>query len=644
MKKTSKIWPIYWVDLLDSLWLSESELQAAVDTEYNESIKLTTQKRAIFDRRDKLNLGIKDQQEKLYVRLVYSIEDTLLALEHSDERTVNFYWRNPSQQDYADVINNDAKFDYEQMDCEKKKYQVRWDKLHYWVGIEAFVWYDYTLHAPKYNVISPKVRCPDWFGDVNNGMRYTGFEMQATRYELENDDTFFNVDKLQSPQQMTELEIANNNIRSERALSSFTGNSNNDILNIYYHYRYINGRPYLTVRGNNRSVLIKFEEIPAMTNIETKDPSKIQIPVVVRHYRPLRWDPFGISIPDLMEDKESVIQLIMNLSAIKAQHEALGDMFLFDPDKIDVNNISIPSVWPKYVPVTWLGAMQGGQVPMMEVPKGNIKSDSMNMPNLIRQEGMLGIGMDNQTLGIQSDRNITATENQRVQGNANLRLMLGVKWDNYAEKAFWLFWYKFNLYFFDEHKEKTFALNDSIGRVFYSVKKKDFGGITDIDIEIKSKNDVDAMREKDKIGFMAISNIILSNPATTPAQKAYALKEMCRLNNIPEEKVYMMIGTTPDEEQAMLDVELLNRDEELGEITDMNQDHRTYIDIYKRAYNTKAKHKAIAQRQRALAMVGQQVQEQPAQQDKAMSNMLINDMMQQSNKKENQATSLQTIK
>lgn len=112
--------------------------------------------------------------------------------------------------------------------------------------------------------------------------------MQATRYELENDDTFFNVDKLQSPQQMTELEIANNNIRSERALSSFTGNSNNDILNIYYHYRYINGRPYLTVRGNNRSVLIKFEEIPAMTNIETKDPSKIQIPVVVRHYRPLR--------------------------------------------------------------------------------------------------------------------------------------------------------------------------------------------------------------------------------------------------------------------------------------------------------------------------------------------------------------------
>lgn len=175
-------------------------------------------------------------------------------------------------------------------------------------------------------------------------MRYTGFEMQATRYELETDATFFNVDQLQSPQQLTELEIANSNVRGERALSSYTGNSNNDILNVYYHYRYINGRPYLTVWGNEHSILIKFEEIPAMTNVETEDSSKIQIPVVVRYYRPLRGDPYGISIPDLMEDKESMIQLIMNLSAIKAQHEALGDMFLFDPDKIDVNNITIPTI------------------------------------------------------------------------------------------------------------------------------------------------------------------------------------------------------------------------------------------------------------------------------------------------------------
>jgi hypothetical protein len=46
----------------------------------------------------------------------------------------------------------------------------------------------------------------------------------------------------------------------------------------------------------------------------------------------------------LLEDKESMTQLFINLAKIKAEHEALGDMFLFDPDKVDVNSISIPTL------------------------------------------------------------------------------------------------------------------------------------------------------------------------------------------------------------------------------------------------------------------------------------------------------------
>lgn len=122
------------------------------------------------------------------------------------------------------------------------------------------------------------------------------------------------------------------------------GNTSSDVLGVYYHYRRIKGRPYLMVLANQRSKLIKFEEIPAMTDIEMADPTKIQFPVIVRHYRKLRYDPFGVSIPDLLEDKEAMQQLFLNLSRIKAEHEALGDMFLFDPDKIDVNNITIPAI------------------------------------------------------------------------------------------------------------------------------------------------------------------------------------------------------------------------------------------------------------------------------------------------------------
>lgn len=79
-------------------------------------------------------------------------------------------------------------------------------------------------------------------------------------------------------------------------------------------------------------------------------------------------------------------------------------------------------------------------------------------------------------------------------------------------------------------------------------------------------------------------------------------------------------------------------------IQDMSEDHWTYITIYQRAYNTDAKWKAIQQRQMALKMSGQAEPQQPMQQgNKAMSNMMVNDMLQQSNKAQNGAKSLASI-
>lgn len=117
--------------LIKKLGLTKADVVSMVSSDYNESIENTREKRLLFKRRQKHYLGIKDQQDKLYVRLVYSVMDTLLALEHSDERSVIFNGRKVGSDDYADNINNVAKYDFEQMECEKKKYQVRRDKYFY---------------------------------------------------------------------------------------------------------------------------------------------------------------------------------------------------------------------------------------------------------------------------------------------------------------------------------------------------------------------------------------------------------------------------------------------------------------------------------------------------------------------------------
>jgi hypothetical protein len=48
----------------------------------------------------------------------------------------------------------------------------------------------------------------------------------------------------------------------------------------------------LVVLGNDRSIICKFEEVPAITDIEKKDKTKIQFPVITRYFRPLENDPY----------------------------------------------------------------------------------------------------------------------------------------------------------------------------------------------------------------------------------------------------------------------------------------------------------------------------------------------------------------
>ena len=635
---------------LNLYWLDEQDIINQVQDEYDESIQFTQLKRDLFKRRDSLYLWIADTDTKLYVRLIYSVVDTLLALEMGDKRSVIFAWRKFWMDEYAENVNNCAKYDYEQMWCEKKKYFARKHKYLKWPWIEVMDWWDDVLDVPTYKVISPMVWCPDWFGWVNNWPRYHWFEYQATRREVENNDKRANTDQVLSANQLDTLKREEQErTYNNRELSTLQVKST-DIIDLYYHYTIFKWIKYLTILANERTTLLYVEKVPAITDIEKKDPSKIEFPVIVRYRRPLENDPFGISVPDLLEDKQTMMQLFLNLNKIKAEHEALWDMFLFDPDKVDVESLKIPTLWPKYIPVNWLAWLS--QTPMWPVAKQQISPDSYNMPNILKQEATLGIWMDERTLWVWWWTFITATENQRVQANANLRLMLGIKWDNIAEKQFRWLRYRYYLNNFWDNKEKTFRLNDWLGSVYYAVKKKDFMWLTDIDIEITSQTDVDEQKAKERAWYTAVASLLLSDPNLWKNEKNFIIRKLWELNWISKEETVRMVKPTKEENQATLDLQLLNDNEDVWPILDMNEDHWTFITIYQRALNTPAKWKAIQRRLLAADMAEQNKAEQMAQQPQqqqwnpqawSMWNMLVNDMIQNQNKTQNWAKSLDSI-
>jgi len=64
----------------------------------------------------------------------------------------------------------------------------------------------------------------------------------------------------------------------------------------------------------------------------------------------------------------------------------------------------------------------------------------------------------------------------------------------------------------------------------------------------------------------------------------------------------MIVEPTNEELQATEDLYFINDNEEPQPIKDMNEDHWTYIMIYNRALDTKAKRDAINKRKMALKM------------------------------------------
>jgi hypothetical protein len=152
--------------------LKEEKLREQKDIEYNSSIDSVTTKRELWRERDDLYMNISNQDEKVYVRLIFSTIQTMKALSSANDISVRYYGRRLGTKEIARNWQNLAKFDYREMRLFKKKEQLRDDLFKYGVGIEASDGWDGNLKCPKTIVIDPRSWVWDKYYDVNNGFSF----------------------------------------------------------------------------------------------------------------------------------------------------------------------------------------------------------------------------------------------------------------------------------------------------------------------------------------------------------------------------------------------------------------------------------------------------------------------------------------
>lgn len=313
-----------------------------IEREYQLSADFTEQKRQLYKRRKKLYMNIEDQDKKIYSRLIFSTIETLQALTVKSKPSAKFSVNGEFFDEIEHTIKMVSESDYERMKLEEKKERASFHTYFYGVGIQVLDGFDTQSKTPECTVISPMQWICDPEANLNMQARFHGFELKVNKEQLTEQAGYFNLDKLEKGENRLEEEDR----KSSQQLRQLEEISQDDgLYNIYHHYTIIKGRKYLITLGNNRKLIIRCEEITAKNKEQRKNPKLIKFPVIVDTWIKSEFDPWGISVPDLLEDKQTMQQLFLNLNRIKAENEAWGDIFLYDPEIVEnIDELTVPKL------------------------------------------------------------------------------------------------------------------------------------------------------------------------------------------------------------------------------------------------------------------------------------------------------------
>lgn len=623
-----------------------NEVAIKAKKEYDFSYPSIQRKRQFFRDNYKLLMN-QGTENKIYERLMFRMVDMMCALSHKFRPSVTFQWRLEDDLEYIKYLEIVKDFDWDEMDMSTKKYWMHWYKFVFWVGIEVRDTFNKFTSTPQYKVMNPMSWVPDTAFDINTWFRFHWFELETTKEELEYAKDFFNLDWLKDLKTLqeergTEQQLTFLSQTQDRKLNDNASTLPEWVYGVYQHFTTYKGNKYEIRLGNDRCLPIFCRWIQPVLQEEKDDPSKVSFGVNIRRYRPLPWDPYWVSFAfDLLLDKQKQMQVFNNLNLIKAKETALWAKYLYDPEIVTAENVDVLKKafeQPVYIPVPWLWKTVTPNA-VYEIPKPVMNPAAFEFWNQLEWIAMQDTSMDERTMGVSAWPQITRAESERVQQNANIRLLLWANFDVNAEKEFYKnLWYREYLDNRQFVKKKFIELTNWVKVIPMFLNAKDF--LTKSDPRMKATSTVDAQeqQEKKRLSFMAVFNT-LYQWATSQFGRTKLMKKMAELHDVEKETIDVVFGKSSAEMQAMADLEMINKGK-VPPVWSIDEDHDTFIDIYNSSPNTETKLKAIFNRELAKMIKEEQMQAMQQQPQWApVSAWMENQALAQASNKQNPTAS-----
>lgn len=496
----------------------------------------------------------KRDKNRVGLPVIFTYFQSIHAALYDDKLAVEFGGREEGDEEMAQNLNYLSEFDYNEMDMPFINYEWIWDSLAWGRSLLYFNEFDLSSKTPIPEVWDPLtfIRDPKAKSVNGNRLRRDGLrfgyrEVKVTKGELEGNPEYFNLNKLKTESGKTlslafEARQARSQAQGTENVTALQNLEDNQEFTVLQGFTILNGKKYLIELGNERKLLIR------MTPIEGD-----MWPLIDRPIYPISHDWDGVSVFDILEDKQRYQAVLLNLIGDMAQSDA-HPMYIFNENKIK-RSIDKSFAQNKWIPAD--GDIQGAAAPLQKAQPSPIVSFVLDFLDISNQKAL---AVPELRQGIPTKQDRTLGELELVSSGVDTRYSLSAKVFGWSEYKFWQRWYEiYDRDFQSGIHRKVTRLTSTFGPTWRPITRDKIITSNPLgpDIKIQSKTVSEAKKRRD---FQLFANYIAQNAQNPGFDLTYAQRKQGGLF-LPKDEVERMWPLSPDELEAKEVVKRINEGE-----------------------------------------------------------------------------------
>lgn len=567
-----------------------------IETEYQVSWKFMKPKIDEFALRLKVYSNQKRDKTAIGDPLLFTIFQTVFSSLYSDRLASGFMPREEGDEEVAASLGPMAEYDYDLMQKAQLDYNWDWNTLFFGRALLLNMEFDREKMCPLPEVVDmmtwlrdPKAKSVN--GDVRGrgAMRFGGREIVLYKNDMDDSGLYSNYADLK-PSGSDPFSLIDTSESARRASQGYDESNkgmtqvtgDNAEIRAVEWFTYWQGKKVFVTLADDRKRVIRFKVIEDQTCW----------PIDERVCYPMAHDWDGVSIPDLIEDKQRARSVIQNtaLASIKTGQQPT---YLYDSNKIK-NRGNLGIDFNKHIPVD--GSPAGA---IQAVDRQKVASEVDWILNVLNNAAQGATASPTTRQGGAGGAD-TATEANLQAAGVDTRYSLTSKIWGWSEKSFWQKWYLlYKRHFADQIDTKSIRINGALGPKFRKLTRENIIATVDPDIIIESKS----ISEAQKINDLQKYRLFLKDVQATAPQEAntrFALRKIGELSGFKKDIVDQVLPPNVDEMEADEENEMLSKNQKV--MVDVTDDDFIHMEIHNKAADTPAKYAHIRAHRNAMML------------------------------------------